>query len=130
MTDDDRYVPLSERINQDVWHDNFVPKYSAIATAQPNKLFLWGVWLIFAPWALWGCIGVVGGITGATQPNATAKDVTVLTIAFSLVSFLLAITILVTQTRRYFRAKAGAGDPASDDEEDDEASFIQSTTDR
>lgn len=53
MDQEDRYVPLAERLNQDVMHDNFVPKYRALASVQPSKLILVGVWMIFASPAFW-----------------------------------------------------------------------------
>ncbi|MEO9593346.1 hypothetical protein [Rhodopirellula bahusiensis] len=43
------YVPIGERLNQDVWHDNFVPKYIVLASAPPTRLTLVGVWLLFGP---------------------------------------------------------------------------------
>jgi len=52
MNEEQKYTPLSERLNQDVIHDNFVPKYSALATAPRTKLVMVGVWLIFGPWSL------------------------------------------------------------------------------
>jgi len=41
------YTPLEDRLNQDVIHDDIVPKYSALANAPRTKLV--GVWLIFLP---------------------------------------------------------------------------------
>jgi len=103
MPDDDPYVPLSERLTQDVWHDNFVPKYSAISTAQPTKLLLWGVWMIFAPMAL-GMIGI--GISMA----ADAPDVITAVVSSILPTLfvVLAVLILLTQTRRYLNASSDA----------------------
>lgn len=38
------YIPLAERINQDVLHDNFVPKYSGLASAKPKLVIVLGAW--------------------------------------------------------------------------------------
>ena len=100
MPDDEPYVPLSERLNQDVVHDNFVPKYSVIATAQPTRLVLVGVWMIFAPMAL-GMIGISLSMIADARDTMTAIVSSVLPVLF----FVLAVVILFTQTRRYMNAK-------------------------
>ncbi len=112
MSDSKNYIPLSERLQQDVWHDNFVPKYSALASVKPSKLVLIGVWLIFAPGAL-GAIAV-GLSTLSDSPDlATA----VLSLIGPVLFFMLAAAILFTQTRRYRLAKLQSDD--NGDEADD-----------
>lgn len=96
MPDDASYVPLSDRLNQDVWHDNFVPKYSAIATAKPTRLVLVGVWMIFGSMAL-GAIGTGLSMIADSLDMLTAILSSILPALF----FVLAVVILVTQTRRY-----------------------------
>jgi hypothetical protein len=111
MSESEKYTPLSERLQQDVWHDNFVPKYSALASAKPSKLVLIGVWLIFAPMALGAIVAGLSALSGSPD-LATA----VLTIG-SILFFILTAAILYTQTRRYRLAKLQPDD--SDDEDDD-----------
>jgi hypothetical protein len=112
MSDSEKYTPLSERLQQDVWHDNFVPKYSALASAKPSKLVLIGVWLIFAPMALGAIVAGLSALSGSPD-LATA----VLTIG-SILFFILTAAILYTQTRRYRLAKL---QPDDNDDEDDDA---------
>ena len=100
----ERYVPLSERLNQDVWHDNFVPKYSALATAQPSRLILTGVWLIFAPMALMSTFTLIGTAAAFLQGEEANQVATVLAFLGSLLWLALVIAILFTQTRRYWLA--------------------------
>lgn len=99
MPDEERYVPLSERLNQDVWHDNFVPKYSALASAQPSRLVLIGVWMIFGPMAL---SALVVGLSSVR--DSTDVPMTVISSVTPLLAFGLAAAILITQTRRYLYA--------------------------
>jgi hypothetical protein len=112
MSESEKYTPLSERLQQDVWHDNFVPKYSALASAKPSKLVLIGVWLIFAPMALGAIVAGLSALSGSPD-LATA----VLTIG-SILFFILTAAILYTQTRRYRLAKL---QPDDNDDEDDDA---------
>ncbi len=100
MTDTEKYTPLSERLQQDVWHDNFVPKYSALASAKPSLLVLIGVWLIFVPMVL-----VVIGL--AVSMVADAPDVpSAVAVSIAPTLFLaLGVAILAIQTRRYRVAK-------------------------
>ena len=113
MSDSEKYIPLSERLQQDVWHDNFVPKYSALATARPSRLVLIGVWLIFAPAAL---SAIVIGLLMLSDVRDTAAAV--ISSVFAILIFVLAIAILFTQTRRYRRAKLQRDDDEKDDESD------------
>ena len=114
MSESEKYTPLSERLQQDVWHDNFVPKYSALASAKPSKLVLVGVWLIFAPWAL-GAIAV-GLSTLSDSPDLVTA---VLSSIGPTLFFILAAAILYTQTQRYRLAKSRSDDYG---DEDDDAS--------
>lgn len=109
MSDSENYTPLSERLQQDVWHDNFVPKYSALATARPSRLVLIGVWLIFAPAAI---SPVVVGLS--TLPALPVTAASVISSVFSILIFVLAVAILFTQTRRYLVAKRQGSDVESD----------------
>lgn len=115
MSDSQKYTPLSERLQQDVWHDNFVPKYSALATAEPSRLVLVGVWLIFAPMALGALFAL---FTVADSPDlATA----VISAIGAVLFFLLAIAILYTQTRRYFAAAWQRDSERDHDNDSDQA---------
>lgn len=100
MSDSQKYTPFSERLQQDVWHDNFVPKYSAIATARPSLLVLIGVWLIFAPMALGG---IVIGLSTLSDLHDTPTSV--LSSVYAILTFALATVILLMQTHRYRLAK-------------------------
>ncbi len=115
MPDSEKYTPLSERLHQDVWHDNFVPKYSALASAKPSRLVLIGVWLIFAPMAL---SAIVIGMSMLSD----APDLATIVISSigPILFFMLAVTILFTQTRRYRLAKLQLD--GDDDENADQAS--------
>ncbi|MEM1226550.1 MAG: hypothetical protein AAGJ40_12685 [Planctomycetota bacterium] len=90
------YTPLCERINQDVIHDNFVPRYSALATAPRTKLVLIGVWLIFSPMSFGVFALPIYFLTEHNEPFASLLHGLLVT-AFGI----LAITILYSQTRRY-----------------------------
>ena len=100
MTGTEKYTPLSERLQQDVWHDNFVPKYSALASAKPSLLVLIGVWLIFAPMVLLSMGMVVSAVAEAPDMlNAILPS-------FAPMLFLmLGTVILAVQTQRYRVAK-------------------------
>jgi hypothetical protein len=91
-------MPLSKRINQDVIHDNFVPKYSALATAPRTKIVLIGVWLIFLPMTF----GVFSLPFYFLASNMDLLS-TALYGSFTTVVGILAILILYSQTRRYLR---------------------------
>ncbi|QDT03940.1 hypothetical protein K227x_23260 [Rubripirellula lacrimiformis] len=111
MSDSKKYIPLSERLQQDVWHDNFVPKYSALASAKPSKLVLIGVWLIFAPWAL-GAIAV--GLS--TLSDSPDLGTAVLSLIGPILFCMLAGAILFVQTRRYRIAKLQSDDDGEEAE--------------
>ena len=117
MPDSEEYTPLSERLQQDVWHDNFVPKYSALATAKPSRLVLFGVWLIFAPAA-------VGSLATGVSMLSDAPDRTTAVVIFigSCLFFILAVAILISQTRRYLIAKSQPDDDVDEGEDVDEIS--------
>jgi len=114
MSEPEKYTPLAERLQQDVWHDNFVPKYSALATAEPSKLVLVGVWLIFAPMAV-GSLAFGIGMLSDPPDRVTG---TVAALSQTLVC-LLATVVLFVQTRRYWLAQSNR----ADDGEYDEPSF-------
>lgn len=101
MTDTEKYTPLSERLQQDVWHDNFVPKYSALASAKPSLLVLIGVWLIFVPMVLLA-IGMVVS-TVAEAPDVLNAVLPSIAPGLFLV---LGVAILAIQTQRYRTAKS------------------------
>jgi len=96
MSDPEKYIPLSERVQQDVWHDNFVPKYSALASAKPSRLILLGVWLIFAPMAFAAI--VMGLLTAYDAPDLPTAVISGIGPTFI---FILAVAVLFTHTRRY-----------------------------
>lgn len=100
MSNSEKYVPLAERVQQDVWHDNFVPKFSALASAPPNKLVLIGVWVIFLPIAIQAAVIGLGSLFAPSDPLSTT--ITALGAAFY---FILAVAILVHQTQRYRLAR-------------------------
>ena len=115
--DSEEYTPLSERLQQDVWHDNFVPKYSALATAKPSRLVLFGVSLIFAPAA----VGAL--VTGvSTLSDAPDRTTAVVILVGSCLFLILAVAILFTQTRRYLIAKSQRDDDVDEDEDLDQIS--------
>lgn len=109
MTDEKPYIPLSERLNQDVWHDNFVPKYSAIGSARPSRLVLIGVWLIFAPMAVLYVPLWLSQVQ--SSPDLATTIVSILGGGFM---FTLAVAILFKQTRRYLRANRDGGESLED----------------
>ena len=96
MPDDKPYEPLSERLHQDVMHDNFVPKFSGLATAKPSALILIGVWLIFAPWF---CFAAFTWIL--LFPNAGGAGEVLAELIFAAVNALLCCAVLFVQTRRF-----------------------------
>ena len=99
---ENEYVELKDRINQDVIHDNFVPRYSEISKAEPQPLIIIGVWLIFAPMFL----AVIGFGIGCLF----SEDFTVLSVLIGApVTLLLAglsATVLWQQTRRFLRHRS------------------------
>lgn len=113
MPDSQEYIPLSERVQQDVWHDNFVPKYSGLASARPSRLILIGVWLIFAPTAL-GAF-VLGLSTAYDAPDMATAIIATIGPAFC---FMLAAAILFSQTRRCRLAQHGRADAGEEDADD------------
>lgn len=113
MSDSEKYIPISERLQQDVWHDNFVPKYSALASAKPSLLILVGVWLIFAPAVL---IAIVIGLS--TPSELRNAPTSVISSVFAILIVVLATAILITQTRRYLLAKRQCNDVEYDDGDD------------
>jgi len=115
MPDSGKYTPLSERLHQDVWHDNFVPKYSALASAKPSTLVLIGVWLIFAPMALSAIV------IGLSTLSDTPDMATVVISSIGPTLFvLLAVAILFTQTRRYRLAKLQLDNDGDEDADADQ----------
>lgn len=116
MTDTDKYTPLSERLQQDVWHDNFVPKYSALAAAKPSLLVLIGVWLIFVPMVLMS----VGMVVSAVADAPDVLNAVLPSIAPALF-LVLGVAILAVQTQRYRTAKSRG----PEDEDEDEADVDQ-----
>lgn len=110
MPDTEKYTPLSERLQQDVWHDNFVPKYSALASAKPSLLVLIGVWLIFVPEILMMIAMIVRSVVDA--PDALNAVLPAIAPALFLV---LGIVILAVQTQRYRTAKASLLDEEYED---------------
>ena len=91
------YTPLAERINQDVIHDNFVPRFSALATAPRTKIVLIGVWLIFLPMSAYVFALPVYLISERGGPFGSILHALLYT-AFGL----LAVWVLYAQTRRYY----------------------------
>ena len=88
--------PLISTLKQDLIHDNLVPKYSAIATATPNRLVLIGVWLIFGSMAF-GSVAMLIEYFGHSRDSFT----TIVSIIGPLFFLAISITILVQQTKRY-----------------------------
>jgi hypothetical protein len=103
MAEEETYIPLSERLNQDVLHDNFVPKYSALATAAPSRLVLVGVWLLFGPMWLAGLFHL-----GMALLEPAELWVKVLSMVLGLGYVMLLSVILYKQTRRYVLRAAEA----------------------
>ena len=95
---EDAYVELKDRIRQDVIHDNFIPKYSALASAEPKPVVIIGVWLIFAPMFL-GAIGF-WIVTLFDAGDAVSGW---LWTPFFILEAGLAATVLWQQTRRFLR---------------------------
>lgn len=94
----DGYVPIAERLNQDVWHDNFVPKYSAIASAEPSRIVLIGVWMIFGPMAMFSIMGTLALFDSAQGVGSWLG-----VLAWSVLYGILPITLLWKQTIRYVK---------------------------
>lgn len=104
MSDENRYIPLSERPSRDASQDNFVPKYhelfvpkySALATAAPSWLVVIGVWIIFCHMAF---VAIMMPLS--LWPDApdllSAAVATLMPLALGLIS----VTIFWTQTCQY-----------------------------
>ncbi|WP_146602066.1 hypothetical protein [Novipirellula aureliae] len=102
MSEERQYTPIGERVNQDVMHDNFVPKYSGLASVRPSLLILTGVWLIFVPMALGGlAFGVAGMGEGKTILDRLIFSL------MPLAASVLAVAVLYTQTSRYRNREKG-----------------------
>lgn len=97
--DSNKHITLSE-LHHDVWHENFVPKYSSLASARPSLLILIGVWLIFAPWAI---LSIAFGLSSLSESQNVVP--TILSSIDSVFFFVLAVAVLTMQTRRYWNAK-------------------------
>ena len=100
-TETNSYTPLEHRLNQDVIHDNFVPKYSAIANAPRTKLVLVGVWLIFLPMSFGVFALPMYFLSRNDDPLASIVQALLIS-AFGV----LATIILYSQTRRYLNRDA------------------------
>ena len=96
ITETKPYTPLGERLNQDVIHDNFVPKYSALANAPRTKLVMAGVWLIFLPMSF-GILALPMYFYAGQNDSSDSILSAILATAFGA----LAIVILWSQTQRY-----------------------------
>jgi len=94
----DSYVPLADRLNQDVWHDNFVPKYSGLASVRPSGLILTGVWMIFGPALVMSVISLFGLMS---EINHWMEFVLLGAVALTMTVIFAAI--LFMQTRRFLR---------------------------
>lgn len=103
MSEEQPYVPLADRVKQDVWHDNFVPKYSAIASASPTKLLLTGVWLIFAPAALMCALFIFG-----TLYSERDTENLMLLLIYPVFGLGISSLILFTQTRRFLNHRSSS----------------------
>ncbi len=97
--DFNKHITLSE-LHHDVWHENFVPKYSSLASAKPSLLILIGVWIIFAPGAL---LSIAFGLSLLSESQNVVTAV--LSSIDSVFFFVLAIAVLTIQTRRFWNAK-------------------------
>ncbi len=95
------YIPIGERVQQDVWHDNFVPKYSGLASVRPSRLILVGVWMIFLPMALMGVFGLLAAYALAMQQPRQAASLVLIQAIFGIGTLALSLAILWHQTRRY-----------------------------
>jgi hypothetical protein len=104
--DEREYIELKDRINQDVMHDNFVPKYSALASAEPKLLVVIGVWLIFAPMAVFFTgIGISQLFDAGVTLSSALLNGSILALCAG-----LGVTILWQQTRRYIARRRGSGE--------------------
>ena len=92
----DGYVPIGERLNQDVWHDNFVPKYSAIASAEPSRMVLVGVWVLFGPMVLFSLLGAFAYVGWAQDLGSVLAA-----LSWSSLYGILPAMLLWKQTKRY-----------------------------
>lgn len=111
------YVPIGERINQDVWHDNFVPKYSALATAPSTPLVLTGVWVLFGPMALMGLMMIVAEVANRSDwPSSVAATILPAVMAS------VAIAILFVQTKRYVHRDQDLAEKDAEDVIDEDVS--------
>ena len=102
-------MSLEDRVQQDVWHDNFVPKYSAISSAKPSTLVLVGVLLIFGSFALTASVQLLAVFFGKATP--IGRLATFVGAGFFLV---ISIRIMTTQFLKWRRARNGS--PADPDE--------------
>lgn len=96
VTDPKKYTPLSERLQQDVWHDNFVPKYSELGTSKPSTVIIVGVWLVFVPMAFLAL--AIGLDMASDAPDIATAVVSVIAPGLYLI---LAVAVLFSQTRRF-----------------------------
>lgn len=108
------YVPIGDRINQDVWHDNFVPKYSDLASARPKLVVIIGVWMIFGFTPIFATLVLVDRWRAPDSLSQILFES-----VFCLAAILISVAILYTQTRRFFTARSGI-DPEDDDNTDEE----------
>ncbi|TWT79476.1 hypothetical protein CA13_08770 [Planctomycetes bacterium CA13] len=112
MNEKEPYVPIADRLNQDVWHDNFVPKYSALSNVRPSLLVLVGVWMLFAPTAIGSACFALSTLVGSDDLGVR------LILLFSSVAWsVLIFAILLKQTKRYLD-RDGAGDSVDCDSVD------------
>lgn len=94
---------MPDSIQQDVIHDNFVPRYSALADAATKPVVLVGVWLIFAPALLAAALYAVLSLLEATGPVEA-----ILRMIVSAAAMVLSGAILWKTTVRYRKRRSGA----------------------
>jgi hypothetical protein len=102
----DKLEEMIGRAEGDLLHDNFIPRYSALADAEPRLIVVVGVWLLlglpaaFTPLVFYGMLDV---------PD---QSLTVKTLYWVMTGFVMLIGIAITWkvTRRYIeyrRSKKG-----------------------
>lgn len=96
--------PLHEtrqRLQGDLMHDNFVPEYSSLATAEPSTIVLMGTWLLFGPTVLFAPL-VLYTMMGFADGSRPIQALLILVMAAVCG---LSAAILFKVTRRYIRSR-------------------------
>ncbi|MEO0965839.1 MAG: hypothetical protein AAFY08_12030 [Planctomycetota bacterium] len=94
--------PMIDRLEGDLIHDLFVPRYSSLTEGRPSWVHLVGVWLLFGPAAIVAPIGVAHTLSYSlfhAAPDHLYSSLFSLVVALSF--WVIEVLLLIKVTRRF-----------------------------